>query len=233
MSMPTERSPPLPRRLRDGLERIANVLRAERWGALENTSLNPTQAQILAFLVGGGERGGARVGAIARHIGVSQPTATDSIVSLEKKGLAARGPDPSDGRAVGVASTEAGRALAQEINAHTTAVDRALAALSEAEQREFLGLLVKLIRNLQIEGAIDPQRMCVTCRYFRPHAYEDAPTPHHCAYVNAPFGADRLRLDCAEHEVLPAAEQEAVWSAYIDGIAAHGDERPAPRKGAP
>lgn len=222
-----ETSPSLPRRLRDGLERIANVLRSERWGALENTRLNPTQAQILAFLLGRGATG-ARVSAIARHIGVSQPTATDSIVSLEKKGLAARHSDPRDLRAVGVAPTDAGRALAEEIDAQTTATDRALAALSQAEQREFLGLLVKLIRNLQIEGAIAPQRMCVTCRSFRPYAHKDASAPHHCAYVDAPLRADSARLDCPEHEALSADQQEAVWKVYVEGPAARGDARPAP-----
>jgi DNA-binding MarR family transcriptional regulator len=217
--------PPLPRRLRDGLERIANVLRSDRWRALEKSPLNPTQAQILTFLLGR-ESKGARVNAIAQHIGVSQPTATDSIISLEKKGLAKRHPDPGDRRAVDVAPTEAGRALVQEISAHTTATDRALAALSDAEQRELLGLLVKIIRNLQNEGTIAPQRMCVTCRYFRPHVYEDARAPHHCAYVNAPFGAESLRLDCEEHDASPAEEQERVWKDYVSGFLVSNDAGP-------
>ena len=227
MTSPAETSSALPRRLREGLERIANVLRSERWGALEKTPLNPTQAQILAFLLGRGDSG-ARVSAIAQHIGVSQPTATDSILSLEKKGLAARRPDPCDGRAVVVVTTNAGRALAQQIAAHATVTDRALAGLSALEQRELLGLLVKLIRNLQIEGAIAPQRMCVTCRYFRPHAYADAPAPHHCAYVNAPLRADGLRLDCPEHDALSAEQQQAIWNSYVKGLATHEAARPAP-----
>ena len=217
MAKPADQSRSLSRRLRDGLERIGNVLRSERWGALEKTRLNPTQAQILAFLLGRGDKG-ARVSAVAEHIGVSQPSATDSIASLEMKGLAARRADPSDGRAVAVAPTEAGRALVQKVDAVSTATDRALAALSKTEQKEFLALLIKLIRNLQIEGAIAPQRMCVTCRYFRPHAHQNARAPHHCAYVDRPLAADSLRLDCPEHEALAAAEQKTIWRSYDEGL---------------
>lgn len=222
MTKPAE-IPSLSRRLRDGLERVATVLRSERWGALEKTPLNPTQAQILA-LIQGNKNKPERVSAIARHLGVSQPTATDSIISLEKKGLVSRHPDPRDGRAVGVVATEVGRVLAGEIGALTTATDRALTALTRGEQEEFLRLLVKLIRNLQIAGAIEPQRLCVTCRYFQPHAHPGARAPHHCAYVDAPLGADGLRLDCSEHEALPTEQQEAAWSRYAEGLA----PRPAP-----
>ena len=65
VSSPAKMPPLLPRRLRDGLERIANVLRSDRWRALEKSPLNPTQAQILTFLLGR-ESKGARVNAIAR-----------------------------------------------------------------------------------------------------------------------------------------------------------------------
>lgn len=212
-------SPALTRRLRDGLERIACVLRADRWGATETTALNPTQAQILDFLAGRGDKG-ARVGAVAAHLGVSQPTATDSIASLEKKGLAARRPDPQDRRALAVAPTEAGRALAQQIDASPSAAERALQSLDARDQTELLGLLVKLIRNLQIDGAVAPQRLCVTCRYFRPHAHADPAAPHHCDFVDAAFGPQALRLDCGDHIPAPPAEAEKIWSVYTGTAAA-------------
>jgi hypothetical protein len=47
--------------------------------------------------------------------------------------------------------------------------------------------------------------MCVTCRYFRPHVHSDPERPHHCAFVDAPFGDRALRLDCRDHE----AKEEA------------------------
>lgn len=211
----------LSRRLVDGLERIAAALRADRWRALEAAPVNPTQAQILGFLAG---RRGARVGEIAAHLGASQPTATDSIASLEKKGLVHRGFDAHDRRATTVTATAQGLALSGAIETQSGATERAVQGLSAQEQAQLLGLVIRLIRNLQREGAIPPQRMCVSCKYFRPHAHDDAQAPHHCAFVDAAFGATMLRLDCADHA--PAQDEEQVWNRFL-GDAASDAARPA------
>lgn len=54
--------------------------------------------------------GGARVGEIARDLGVKVPSATEQIIRLERAGLLRREPDPDDSRAVRVAATAEGRA---------------------------------------------------------------------------------------------------------------------------
>ena len=92
--------------------------------------------------------------------------------------------------------------------------ERALETLPQEEQTELLRLIVKTIRALQVAGAIAPQRLCVTCKYFRPHAHENPSAPHHCDYVDAAFGVEALRLDCAEHEPAPAAQQESAWRSF-------------------
>jgi DNA-binding MarR family transcriptional regulator len=212
-------APSLPRRLRDGLERIANVLRSERWS---ESPLNPTQSQILDFLSG---RPGARVTAIAAHLCVSQPTATDSIAALEKKGLLQRSADPDDGRAIVVALTDIGRSHANRIGSQVSAAERAIARMNESEQTALLALLVTLIRNLQTTGAIDPQRMCVACKYFRPYAHGASSAPHHCAYVDAPLRPSALRLDCAEFESADEAAQAEAWRIYERGLASSGETR--------
>ncbi|MEF3367265.1 MarR family winged helix-turn-helix transcriptional regulator [Methylocystis sp. 9N] len=203
---------PLARKLRDGLERLGAALRADQWAALADAPLNPTQAQILNFLV---KRGGARVGAVAAELGVSQPTATDSIAALERKGLAQRRAETKDGRATLIFATARGRALNETLQTRVGATDRALAALDPAEQAQLLALFINLIRNLQLEGAIAPQRLCVTCRHFRPYAHDDANAPHHCAFVDAAFGGAALRLDCPDHE--EAKEAEEIWLKFSRG----------------
>lgn len=204
--------PTLARKLRDGLERLGAALRADQWEALAKTPLNPTQAQILSFLA---RRGGARVGAVAAAIGVSQPTATDSIAALERKGFAERRAEAQDARATTARVTAPGRALAESVEARVGATERALAALETGEQAQLLALVIKLIRNLQREGAIAPQRMCVACRHFRPFAHDDAAAPHHCALVDAAFGAEALRLDCADHEA--AQDSDELWRQFSCG----------------
>jgi DNA-binding MarR family transcriptional regulator len=225
MTKPADPTHTLRRRLRDGLERVAAALRADEWSALESAPLNPTQAQILGFLCG---RDGARVGVIARHLGVSQPTATDSLAALERKGLTARRADPRDARAVEVVPTAAGAALVADLDAQETTTDRALATLTEPEQRDFLAMLIKIIRALQTEGAIPPQRLCVTCRYFRPNAHSGPSAPHHCDYVDAAFGAEALRLDCPEQVEAEPEQRDRAWRAYLEDRAAPHDIGSAP-----
>lgn len=204
----------LTRQLRDGLDQICVVMRADQWAIAGTAGLNPTQAHVLTFIAGRGEKG-ARVGKIANQLGVTQPTATDSIAALLRKALLTKAPDPEDTRAVTVRVTRAGRDIVRGIGLVITATERALEMLTIREQTEMLGLVIKTIRALQITGAIAPQRMCVTCRYFRPNAHEDKRAPHHCAYVDAAFGAEGLRIDCDEHEALPEADQDVVWSNYL------------------
>lgn len=90
----------------------------------------------------------------------------------------------------------------------------ALADLSEAEQTNLLNTLIKLIRSLQLRKAIPPQRLCVTCKYFRPHVHPRPEAPHHCAFVDAPFGDRGLRLDCTEHEPANSAEEARNWAVF-------------------
>jgi len=188
-------------------------MRADQWTIAGTAGLNPTQLHALTFIAGRAEKG-VRVGAVAAQLGVTQPTATDSIAALVRKGLLTKTADPEDPRAVSVRITPSGRDVVRGIGLVITATERALEALSHEEQTELLRLVVKTIRALQIAGAIPPQRLCVTCKYFRPHAHDDRRNPHHCDYVDAALGGEGLRLDCAEHEALPSERQEAVWRSF-------------------
>lgn len=201
-------STPLSRRLREGLDRIAAAMRADAWGLAEEAGLTPTQAHALTYIAGRGDAG-LRLRAVAEHLGVTQPTATDSVAALARKGLVAKRADPGDKRAVAIRVTPAGRDVTRAIGLALTASEKALATLTVQEQQTMLELVIKTIRALQEAKAIPPQRLCVTCRHFRPNAHDDAELPHHCGLVDAPFGGRHLRLDCPEHEAAPAAREAA------------------------
>ncbi|WP_270938971.1 MarR family winged helix-turn-helix transcriptional regulator, partial [Falsiroseomonas oryzae] len=137
---------------------------------------------------------------------------------LERKRLLRRQPDPRDARASGLVLTEAGVAMARAAGDWPAVLLEVAGDLPLAEQEALLRLVTKLIRGLQLRGAIAPARMCVTCRFFRPHAHPaEAAAPHHCALVDAPFGDRHLRLDCPEQEPLPDAEAEVVWTRFVSG----------------
>ena len=120
-----------------------------------------------------------------------------------------RAPDPSDARAAIIRTTAEGLRLGHEIAAYTSQFDLALASLPEAAQEQLLMSQIHIIRHLQEAGAIPLQRMCATCRHFRPHAHPHAAMPHHCAFVDAAIGGRDLRLDCGEHEAAGPVIQAA------------------------
>lgn len=190
-----------------GFGRIAALLRAGQWQAGSGAALNPAQAEILTRIA----NRPMRPGDLAAHLGVSPASLSDSVSSLISKGLAARQRDAQDGRARLVMATEDGKALAETLPSAPEDFQAALDALPESERAGLLRTLLHLIRELQQARAIPVQRMCATCRHFRPHAHIDAARPHHCAFVNAAFGDADLRLDCDDHDEVQEEEAAAIW----------------------
>ncbi|WAH95362.1 MarR family winged helix-turn-helix transcriptional regulator [Arthrobacter sp. MMS18-M83] len=79
--------------------------------------------------------GGARVGEIARNLGVKVPSATEQIIKLERAGLVKREADPDDSRAVRVAATPAGRAAVENADRRRNEfIARILGTLSQDER---------------------------------------------------------------------------------------------------
>ena len=201
-------------RISEGLTRIAIAMRSDEWSKAEKAGLKPTQLAILEFLAG---RDSARVKEIAAHLGVSQPTATDSIAALERKGLVAKASAHGDKRATAIRITAEGKAAFGFVSPIETAAMEAARSLSPGEQEGLLLSLVKMIRHLQEADAIPIQRMCTSCRYFRPYQHSGAAKPHHCNFVNAAFGRNELRIDCRDHETADPATRAATWDAFEKG----------------
>jgi DNA-binding MarR family transcriptional regulator len=215
MCMETPKDPTsIDNRISEGLSRIAIAMRSDEWSKAEKAGLKPTQLAILEFLAG---RNGARVKEIAAHLGVSQPTATDSIAALERKGLVAKASAPDDKRATAIRITVEGTAALGSVSPIETAAMEAARSLSASEQESLLLSLVKMIRHLQEADAIPIQRMCTSCRYFRPYQHSGAAKPHHCNFVNAAFGRNELRIDCRDHETADPATRAATWDAFEKG----------------
>lgn len=200
---------PLPRRISTGLAKIGMALRSKAWRGAGPARLTPTQGQALLLLRGAAQP--LRLDDVADGLGVTAPTASDAVAALVAKGLVGRARAADDHRAVALKPTPEGIALADQVADWPDFLSRALNTLDASEQTAFLRSLMKIIRGLQEAGDIPVQRMCVTCRYFRPNVHADRDRPHHCAFVDAPFGDPQLRLDCTEQEPASAAEGRANW----------------------
>jgi hypothetical protein len=158
-----------------------------------------------------------RLTEIAAAMAVKPATATVAVQALERKGLVRKTPDPRDARARVIALTTNGQREAERAAGWSDFLLGAVDELSPDEQEVFLRGLVKMIRTLQERGEIPVSRMCVTCRYFRPHVHADPSPPHHCAFVDAPFGNRQLRLECADHEPAPVEQAQRAWERFAAG----------------
>jgi DNA-binding MarR family transcriptional regulator len=203
---------PLTQRVTTGLAKVGIALKQQAWAEAGGRGLTPTQGQILALLRA--SPAGLRLGALAAQLGVTQPTASDSVAALHRKGLLTKEPLAADGRAVVVRLTPAGVREAAAAAAWPDFLLEAVEELSAAEQAAFLRALVTMIRTLQDKGRIPVARMCVSCRFFQPFRHDDPARPHHCAFVDAPFGDGQLRLDCPDHAAAPPEQAARIWQAF-------------------
>lgn len=201
-------------RIREGLARLAVVLRSDDWERAKVSGLNPTQLSILDLLEG--RPAGLGIQTIARQLVLSQPTVTDSVQALERKGLVDKRAG-TDRRAVIIVLNADGRAALAAGDDTEKSMARAVDVLASEEQEAVLLTLVRIIRQLQEIDAIPVQRMCTTCRYFDPFAHAHADRPHHCHYVDAAFGQRDIRIDCREHETADPASQAATCDVFTKG----------------
>jgi DNA-binding MarR family transcriptional regulator len=203
---------PLDKRVTTGLAKVGIALKQQAWAEAGGRGLTPTQGQALALLRA--SPAGLRLGELAGQLGVTAATTSDSVAALARKGLVTKAPVAGDGRAVLVRLTPAGVREAAAAAAWPDFLLEAVDELSADEQAAFLRALVAMIRTLQTRGRIPVARMCVSCRFFQPHRHEHPTTPHHCAFVDAPFGDGELRLDCPDHLAAPEALAARNWAAF-------------------
>jgi DNA-binding MarR family transcriptional regulator len=213
--VPKERLP-VTVQLAAGLEKISLAMKSRTWRREGQAGLGPLQRQVLTLLRGKSDHT-AQVSAIAKELVVRLPTASEAVATLERKRLVKRYRSQRDGRIVTVELTARGeKACAPAVGIPNQLADAA-SALSATEQVAFLKGLMKVIRTLQEQGEISVARMCVSCRFFRPHQHDDAAQPHHCDYVNAPIGDQALRLDCPEYETASISQAKESWDRFNEG----------------
>ena len=203
---------PLDKRVTIGLAKIGMALKQQAWAEAGGRGLTPTQGQVLALLRANPR--GMRLGALAEQLGVTAATTSDSVTALHRKGLVTKEPTAGDRRGIVVLLTPTGSREAAAAAAWPDFLLEAVGELSTAEQANFLRALVAMIRTLQEKRRIPVARMCVSCRFFRPLVHNDPVRPHHCAFVDAPFGDGELRLDCSDHSAASADQAAQNWQVF-------------------
>lgn len=171
------------------IERLGRLLRAGDHA----TGLNPAQAEALRYL-SRANRFSRTPAALADYLGSTRGTVSQTLLSLEGKGLIERKANARDGRSVLLAITKSGlrylgvdpvRALARTIDA--TGADARLADDLEASLRAAIA-----------ERGGRAFSACHTCRHFRRDQRSGA-FPHHCVLLDEKLSAADAVAICVEH----------------------------------
>jgi DNA-binding MarR family transcriptional regulator len=205
-------SAPLPQALAGALRRLAQLAHTTAWDQWAAQRLTPTQRRILEFL--GSRHENLTLSAVARELGVTPATASDSVAALEAKGLVRKRRSLVDRRALALMLTTEGRRSVTELAALPDPLQAACGSLSGNEQETLYRTAVKMLHDLQESGALPVSRMCVRCKYFDPFRHSHSATPHHCNLVGAPLADRHLRIDCPEHEFCAEPVQADLWRRF-------------------
>ncbi|BEL03953.1 MarR family transcriptional regulator [Actinoplanes sichuanensis] len=182
-----------------GLARLGQAVRMEAWRNAGPHNLSPLQADIVTLLYG--RDAPIRQGEIVTALASTAPTVSDAVKVLRKKELVDATRDLGDARVMLLGLTPAGREEAARLDVQSEKLTEAVSALAPGDFAAMLRGMTTLMRELQDRRAIPVSQMCLTCRFFVPRAHPDPERPHHCNFVDAPFGDAELRVTCPDHEV--------------------------------
>ncbi len=189
--------PDLDRRVLAAVERLGRALRAARQEVATGYELSLLGLSVIETLADGRPR---RVGDLAAELDVSQPTVSDSVTVLDRRGLTRRDRDPTDQRSTYVTLTGEGSRVAADT---TTALAPLLAAGSGSatDRATTLRVLLGEITRLQVAGVITVNRSCLSCRHYQPAGTRSRAR---CLLLATALTDRDLRVDCPEHEPVPA-----------------------------
>jgi DNA-binding MarR family transcriptional regulator len=109
--------------------------------------LTSTQRLVLVLLA---DHGPVRLGTLARLAETTEATATRTVTALARLGLAERGPDPADGRAVLACVTEAGTRLVQDRrDVLRASLASGMSELGESDGRRLAELMSRVVGTVR------------------------------------------------------------------------------------
>lgn len=179
------------------LDRLSRAQRSHRQATASRLGLTPLQADLLTILADGAPPE-PEVGRLAAELGVAQPTVTDALVALERKGLIRREAHHGDRRRSVTRLTSKGENMATQVAAGDGALVAAVAGLDLEDQAAAVRTLVGLISRYLESGVITVARTCLTCR----HHSRANDGSHYCALLDTALAQPELRVNCPEHELV-------------------------------
>ena len=172
------------------LSRLARIVASEGY----EHGLKPVQLQALRYLANA-NRFSRTPRALTAWLGQTKGTVSQTIASLERRGLIVRSGDVRDRRIIRLEMTKAGLAVVRMVGDVAEAM---LAHLDDDERATAEVLLGKMLGGHVAARGSRPMGICHTCRYFQ---LGEAPaTSHRCSLLDVPLDNDDAQRVCIEQE---------------------------------
>jgi DNA-binding MarR family transcriptional regulator len=189
-------------RLAAGLVRVAVTTQSDTIPTGQPPTVERTVAQQQMLLILARRAENYRLTELASLLAMTLQAVVSTSSVLAREGLVQMRPSPSYAPdEVRITLTAKGRAAVPDLANWADALLGEVEHLDEMAQRRVLELVTEQIATLQRQGRIPVTRICLTCRFFDGYAHPGTSQPHHCWYVDAPFGYRELRLRCPEQSV--------------------------------
>lgn len=178
----------LGQRIIERLDRLGRITRALQFCG----ALNPAQWEALRF-IDRANHYSRSPGALADYLGATKGTVSQTLMSLEEKGLVSRGRSCSDRRVVELELTPQGKQLLCEDPLLT--LETAAAELGPELGRRLVDMLDRLFDDIQRRQNLREFGMCWHCQNFVP--MDPAHTSQHrCGLTGEPLSEAETRRLC-------------------------------------
>jgi DNA-binding MarR family transcriptional regulator len=173
----------------DAIERLGRFIRSRGYAC----DLNPAQWEALRYL-GRCNRFSNNPSALANFLNATKGTVSQTLSSLERKGLLSKVPRPGHGRSLSLMLTDQGRAL---LDRDPQQALEAVAGELGPDVDVLAGHLGHLLAEYQMHFGFRSFGKCRTCRYFDDRI-SDGNTCR-CELLGAQIEKSETTQICAEH----------------------------------
>jgi DNA-binding MarR family transcriptional regulator len=176
------------------LERLSRLVRAHEHAS----ELNPAQWEALRYL-SRCNRFSNSPAALTRYLSATKGTISQTLISLERKGLISKGPRPGQARSVVLGLTSHGEAKLRDDPWQQVS---AMVQESGPKTRKKLAAgSQKLVNHIIKSRGLPSFGSCETCRYFREGgAPDDVKGKHWCLLFEEPVTKTEAGKICASHD---------------------------------
>ena len=166
-------------------------------GLQYTSGLNPAQWEALRFIARA-NRYSRSPGAIARYLGTTRGTVSQTLIALETKGYIRRLRCDADRRALTVDLTDTGRRLIEDDP--LCLVLQAADALDCDSRQQLADGLEGLVRAVQLAKGLPEFGPCLNCVHFLPAEPEADAASCHCTLTDEPIPPGETGKICVEFE---------------------------------